>query len=273
MISIENISFGYTKKKFFFKDFSFTQESGNIIGLLGENGAGKSTLLKIIAGLLLVKQGRILVNNAKPFQREPDFLSDIFLVDDTPFLPSLTIKTYLAVYGALYKNFDFDKMHHLLASFQLTENQKLHKISHGQQKKFIIAFALSTNCKLLLLDEPTNGLDIPSKKIFRKVLIESVTENQTVIISTHQVKDVENIIDKIVQIADGKIVFEQETFKITEKYQFQNVSSIANLENVKYYEKNPFGYKVIVPVANNEETEIDIELLFNAIANKAEINL
>ena len=164
-------------------------------------------------------------------------------------------------------------MHQLLKDFDIDINHNLKKISHGQQKKFIIAFALSTNCKILLLDEPTNGLDIPSKKIFRKVLVDAVDENQLVIISIHQVKDVETIIDKIVHIDNGKIVFEKETFKITEKFQFKSVHAITDLEDVKYAEKCPIGYKVIVPVKNNEETEIDIELLFNAISNNAEINL
>lgn len=273
MISAKNLSYSYHKKDFLFKNLNFNQNSGSIIGLLGKNGAGKSTLLKLLTGLLHSKNGTIEVNGFIPHQRDPNFLTDIFFVNDTPFLPSISIKKYLKVYGALYHKFDVEKMHQLLKEFDINENQNLKKISHGQQKKFIIAFALSTNCKILLLDEPTNGLDIPSKKIFRKVLVDAVNEDQLVIISTHQVKDVETIIDKIVHIENGLIVFEKETFKITEKFQFKTVRSITNLEDVKYAEKCPIGYKVIVPVTNNEETEIDIELLFNAISNNAEINL
>lgn len=273
MISSKNLSYSYNKNDFLFKDLNFNQKAGSIIGLLGKNGAGKSTLLKIISGLLPSKNGTIEVNGFIPNKRDPNFLTDIFLVNDTPYFPSITIKSYLKVYGALYVKFDVEKMHQLLKDFDIDINQNLKKISHGQQKKFIIAFALSTNCKILLLDEPTNGLDIPSKKIFRKVLVDAVDENQLVIISTHQVKDVETIIDKIVHIDNGKIVFEKETFKITEKFQFKSVHAITDLEDVKYAEKCPIGYKVIVPVKNNEETEIDIELLFNAISNNAEINL
>lgn len=273
MISIKNLSYSYNKNNFLFKDLNFNSKEGSIIGLLGENGAGKSTLLKIVSGLLYSKKGTITVNGFIPHKKDPNFLTDIFLVNDTPFLPSISIKNYLKVYGALYTKFNVEKMHQLLKDFNLDENENLKKISHGQQKKFIIAFALSTNCKILLLDEPTNGLDIPSKKIFRKVLVNAVDENQLVIISTHQVKDVETVIDKIVQIDNGKIVFEKEIFKITEKFQFKTVHSISGLKDVKYAEKCPIGYKVIVPVNNNEETEIDIELLFNAISNNAEINL
>lgn len=273
MISINNLSYGYSKKESLFKDLNLTQSAGNIVGLLGKNGAGKSTLLKLIAGLLYSKKGDISINDFIPYKRDPDFLSNIFFVNDNPFLPSLTIKVYLKVYGALYKNFDVEKMHKILNEFELQEHQNLKNISFGQQKKFIIAFALSTNCELLLLDEPTNGLDIPSKKVFRKVLVDSIDDNQLVIISTHQVKDVETLIDKIIHIDNGRIVFEKDVFKITEKFQFKTVTNINDLSDVKYSEKCPGGYKVLIPIKDNEETEIDIELLFNAISNNAEINL
>ncbi len=273
MISINNLSYGYSKKNALFKDLNFNQNAGNIVGLLGKNGAGKSTLLKLITGLLYSKKGEINVNGSMPHKRDPDFLSNIFFVNDDPFLPSLTVKAYLKVYGALYKNFDSEKMHNILQEFEIHEHQSLNGMSYGQQKKFIIAFALSTNCKVLLLDEPTNGLDIPSKKVFRKVLVDYIEDDQLVIISTHQVKDVETLIDKIVHIENGRIVFEKDVFKITEVFQFKSVNNINDLSDVIYSEKCPGGYKVIMPVKEKEETELDIELLFNAISNNAKINL
>lgn len=273
MIEINNLSFHHKKQKTLFNNLTYKQTSGSITGLLGKNGAGKSTLLKLSAGLLHPKQGSIIINGYTPSNRNPDFLADIFLVSDEPYLPSLTVASYLAIYAPLYKNFDLEKMSKILKEFELEAHQKLDGISHGQQKKFIIAFALSTNCKLLLLDEPTNGLDIPSKRIFRKVLISSVEEDQLVVISTHQVKDIETIIDKIVIIEEGTIVFEKETQLVTEKLQFQKLESISENSNIIYSEKCPGGYNAILPANNDEETEIDIELLFNAICNKTEIKL
>ncbi|NMH89718.1 ABC transporter ATP-binding protein [Flavivirga algicola] len=273
MISTQNLTYGYSKKELLFKDLNFTQSAGSIIGLLGKNGAGKSTLLKLISGLLYVKDEQIKVNGYIPHKRDPDFLSDIFFVNDTPFLPSLTIKTYLQIYGALYKSFDIEKMYKILLEFELQEDQNLKKLSHGQQKKFIIAFALSTNCKLLMLDEPTNGLDIPSKSVFRKVLVNSVEDDQLVIISTHQVKDVETLIDKIIVVENGSIVFNEDVYRITEKLQFKILNHLDDISGIIYSEKSPMGYKVILPVNNDEETEMDIELMFNAICNKTEINL
>ena len=273
MIETKNLTFKHKRQKSLFNNLTYQQTGGSITGLLGKNGAGKSTLLKLFAGLLHPKEGAILINDYTPTDRNPDFLSDIFLVSDEPFLPSLTINSYLKIYAPLYKNFDTEKMSNILVEFELLGTQKLDSISHGQQKKFVIAFALSTNCKLLLLDEPTNGLDIPSKSIFRKVLISSVEENQLVLISTHQVKDIETIIDRIVMIEDGNIVFEQDTHVVTEKLQFQKIENISDISTIIYSEKCPGGYNAILPAQNNEETEIDIELLFNAISNKTEIKL
>lgn len=137
------------------------------MGLLGKNGAEKSTLLKLISGLIQPEKGDITVNNYTPFDRDPNFLREIFLVTDEPFLPSINHSFLYKSFTPLYKNFDKDKMNPILEEFELLKTQKLDSISHGQQKKFIIAFALTSNCKLLLLDEPTNGLYIPSKSIFR----------------------------------------------------------------------------------------------------------
>jgi len=273
MILAQNISYSYNKKTNLFKDLNFDQKEGSIIGLLGKNGAGKSTLLKLIAGLLKSKTGDISVNGFKPYQRTPEFLSDIFFVNDTPFLPRLTIKSYLKVYAPLYKSFDMEKMRQILLEFELQDHQNLSNLSHGQQKKFVIAFALSTNCRLLLLDEPTNGLDIPSKSIFRKVLVNAVEESQLVIISTHQVKDIDTVIDKIVVIEDGKIVFENDIYTITETLKFSKVSNISDASQIVYFEKCVGGFNTIQPATYHEETEIDIELLFNAICNKTDIKI
>ena len=198
MIQSDNLMFNYQKQEPLFKDLSFNQEGGNIIGLLGKNGAGKSTLLNIFSGLLAPKSGSIYVNGHIPFKRNPNFLADIFLVTDELYLPNLTVNKYVKEYAPFYKNFNLEKFNTLISKFEIDVYSKLQKLSHGQQKKAIMAFALSTNCKILLLDEPTNGLDIPSKSIFRKLLVSSIEDDQLVIVSTHQVKDIDTIIDKIV---------------------------------------------------------------------------
>lgn len=238
---------------------------GSITGLFGTNGAGKTTLLNMIAGLLCPQKGSLLVNDSTPFNRQPDFLTDIFMIPEVLTFPAVTIKTYVNATAPLYPNFDNQKFSNILKEFDLNIDANLQRISQGQQKKFFITFALSTNCKLLLLDEPTNGLDIPSKSLFRKILINSVTDDQLVIISTHQVKDVENIIDQLIILDEGKMVFNQSTREISEKFQFKNLSSVQANEEVIYKEKYLGGYRAILEAGEETETDIDIELLFNAI--------
>ncbi|HQF49000.1 MAG TPA: ABC transporter ATP-binding protein, partial [Flavobacterium alvei] len=206
MITIQNLTFKYKKQDALFTDLSFEQQNGNIVGLLGKNGAGKSTLLQLISGLLKPQKGELSINGYKPFDRNPNFLADIYMVSEEFSFPSINIEVYIKATAPLYPKFDYGKMNNILKEFELDAKKNLNKLSHGQRKKFLIAFALATNCSLLILDEPTNGLDIPSKSLFRKILVSSVSDEQLVLISTHQVKDIETIIDKIVVLDEGKIV-------------------------------------------------------------------
>lgn len=268
MINIQHLTFRYKKQEALFTDLSFQQGNGSIVGLLGKNGAGKSTLLQLISGLLRPQKGELSINGFKPFDRLPDFLADIYMVSEEFSFPSITIGVYIKATAPLYPKFDYVKMSSILQEFELDAKKNLNGLSHGQRKKFLIAFALSTNCSLLILDEPTNGLDIPSKSLFRKILVSSVSEEQLVIISTHQVKDIETIIDTIVVLDEGKMVYNESVFDISQQWQFKTVASLSGLEAPLYQEKCLGGHRIILPADPIEETEIDIELLFNAIIHK-----
>jgi len=268
MIRIQHLTFQYKKQDALFTDLSFEQEKGSIVGLLGKNGAGKSTLLKLISGLLKPQVGELAINCCKPFDRLPDFLADIYMVSEEFSFPSITIGLYIKATAPLYPKFDYEKMNRILLEFELDGKKSLNGLSHGQRKKFLIAFALSTNCSLLVLDEPTNGLDIPSKSLFRKILVSSVSEEQLVLISTHQIKDIETIIDTIVVLDEGKIVYNESVFEISQQLQFKTVASLSGMETPIYQEKCLGGHRIIMESNELDETEIDIELLFNAIINK-----
>ena len=268
MITIQNLTFRYKRQEALFTDLSFRQDNGSIVGLLGKNGAGKSTLLQLISGLLKPQQGELSINGYKPFDRNPNFLADIYMVSEEFSFPSITIGVYIKATAPLYPKFDYKKMNNILQEFELDAKKNLNGLSHGQRKKFLIAFALSTNCSLLILDEPTNGLDIPSKSLFRKILVGSVSEEQLVLISTHQVKDIETIIDTIVVLDQGKIVYNETVLDISQQWQFKTVASLSGLETPVYQEKCLGGHRIIATANSIEETEIDIELLFNAIINK-----
>ncbi len=264
MIDIKTLNFNYAKKQQpLFQDLDCELNAGSIVGLLGKNGAGKTTLLKIMIGLLLPSNGQVKVNGHMPRRRQPSFLEDLFFVSEEFQLPGISISNYVKANAGFYPRFDEKLLNKLLVDFELPETTSLQKLSYGQKKKFLISFALSTKCRLLILDEPTNGLDIPSKAIFRKVLAGSLDEEQLVIISTHQVKDVENLIDRIIMLESGSFIMQKDLFEISSKLHFATASS-AEGEDVLYSEMVPGGYKVITPQVNGDSS-VDIELLFNAV--------
>lgn len=269
MINIHNLNFSYSKKGELFKELCLEAKEGSIIGLLGKNGAGKSTLLKLVAGLLSPQNGQILVDGHLPIQRKPAFLKQIYVVPEEFATPPITMQNYIKATSPFYPNFDHEKMQNLLQEFDLDGTKNLSKQSYGQKKKFLIAFALATNCKLLLLDEPTNGLDIPSKSLFRRVMAGALSEEQLVLISTHQVMDVENLIDRIVLVDNGKIIFNNSVYDISERYAFMTETDICS-KDILYHELAPGGYRVIKN-KNGVDTPLDIELLFNAISSGTKI--
>lgn len=269
MIQIKDLHFSYPRQQSLFNGLSVHLEAGSITGLLGKNGAGKTSLLKLLIGLLHPKAGEISVLDHVPRKREASMLSNVFLVPEEFFLPPISINDYQIAYSPFYMQFDHALLNRILNEFDLSPSLNLQRLSHGQKKKFLIAFALSTRCRLLFLDEPTNGLDIPSKSLFRKILAGSLEENQLVIISTHQVRDVENLIDKILILDNGNVIFHYSIQEISQKVRFILSASI-DVEGAIYSEPVPNGYRLMMP-NNNSETEVDIELLFNAITKGKKI--
>ncbi len=270
MVQTEKLSFGYTRTQRLFEKLDISLLPGNIYGLLGKNGAGKTTLLRIIAGLTFPRSGSCTVFGNESSHRLPGVLQDIYMIPEEYSLPPIRIGTYVSLNAPFYGRFDHEKLKWLLEEFQLTSNNKLHQLSYGQKKKFLLAFGLSTNARLLLMDEPTNGLDIPSKSQFRRVIAASLTEEQILVISTHQVRDLENLIDPIIIIDEGEIIFNQSLDSITTHLTFEPVK-----EGVRalYAEEGFSGYSGILPNTSGKTTRLDMELLFNGVVSNAkEIN-
>jgi ABC-2 type transport system ATP-binding protein len=263
MIEINNLTFSYSKRQTLFKDLSLSIAKGKIIGLLGLNGAGKSTLMKLLAGLHHPPAKNILIEGVEPKRRNPSFLQDtIYLPEELP-ESNFTGQWYIKNRGVFYPKFDAEQMHTLLSEFQIDETLTMSSFSYGQKKKFFIAFAIATNAKLLLLDEPTNGLDIPSKSQFRKVIAANMNDDRTIIISTHQVKDLENLIDHITVINETRIVFDASVTDIENKFCFSNTHSEE--DEIIYQEKVLGAGKMIFKNTNNTASRVDFELLFNGI--------
>jgi len=272
MIKIENLSFSYSQKQTLFDELSLNLPSGNIYGLLGKNGAGKTTLLKIICGLLFPKKGKLKVLGLQPKDRYPQFLSEVFLIPEEFNLPLLNMEYFVRLYSPFYPRFNHSLFNDCIYEFRLPREQKLTAMSYGQKKNFLLSFGLATDCKLLLLDEPTNGLDIPSKSQFRKIMANAVHEERSFIISTHQVRDMENLIDPIIILDEGKVIFCQDYEHISRKLCISKQSEIPDERDVLYYESSLGGYTVVKENKGNKESRLNLEILFNAIvSNKQKI--
>ena len=234
MITLEQLTFGYPHAEFLFSDLALELKPGNIYGLLGKNGAGKTTLLKIIAGLLFPSHGKCQTMGFEPRYRQAAFLQSIYFVPEDFHLPAVSIDQYKAIFAPFYPLFDAKLFQEALEKFELPKNHMLTALSFGQKKKFLMVFALATRAKLIIFDEPTNGLDIPSKSQFRKLIASSLSEDQTFIISTHQVKDVENLIDPLVILDSGKIIFNHSIEEISQKLVFTYQTTLSSASNILY---------------------------------------
>lgn len=269
MIEVQNLSFGYKKRKLLYKNLSLKLEVGSIYGLLGKNGAGKSTLLKNFIGLLFPSSGSISVNGYTPKMRWPSFLETIYFIPEEVYVPALTIEGYKNLFAPFYPLFNEEQFHSYLEQLDVHDKGKLNTLSFGQQKKFIIAFALACNTRVLLLDEPTNGLDIPSKIKFRKLIASVFTDDKIIFISTHQIRDLDNLIDRVIIVDNGELLLNASLSEISDKLCFKNVSDLPEKEKVLYAEDSLKGYSIVIENTTHEDSKINLEHLFNALTENA----
>jgi len=265
MITIENLHFAYSRKKSLFKDLNLELHPGKIYGLLGKNGTGKSSLLKLIIGVLFPKKGSITIEKFQSSQRHPDLLSDVFFLSEDYELPAISIKSFVKANAPLYKKFDENMFYEFIDLFEVAKDSNLQKLSFGQKKKVLISFGLATNARYLLFDEPTNGLDIPSKSQFRKVLLKGFREDQIMVISTHQIRDLNQLIESVIIIENGQIIFKKDVFELEEKLVFTKSLSETPENNTIYTESVAGGYIHVGPNESGVASEVELEVLFNAV--------
>ncbi len=268
MIEIQNLSFGYKRKKLLYKNLTLSLNVGSIYGLLGKNGAGKSTLLKNFIGLLFPKGGKISVNGYEPKKRWPSFLETIYFIPEEVYVPALTVEGYKKLFSPFYPAFNEEQFYNYLEQLDVKDKGKLNGLSFGQQKKFIIAFALACNTKVLLLDEPTNGLDIPSKIKFRKLIASIFTDDKIIFISTHQIRDLDNLIDRVIIVDNGELLLNASVGDISEKLCFKTVSELSRPDEILYSEESLKGFNIVTKNTKAEDSKVNLEHLFNAITEK-----
>ncbi|MFC5407993.1 ATP-binding cassette domain-containing protein [Larkinella bovis] len=272
MISIKNLTFGYSPKKIMFRDLNLSLQPGNIYGLLGKNGAGKSSLLRLMGGLLYPTAGTVSVAGHTPARREPAFLQEIAFIPEEIYLPTISLNRFIDTMGPFYPKFDESQFRKYLDEFDVPTDQKLTALSYGQKKKITICFGLATNTRVLIMDEPTNGLDIPSKSQFRKVVSSALAPDRLILISTHQVRDLDHLIDGIIIIDESEILLNHSLVDIGDRLMFSTLSTVTEADRVLYAEPSLRGYSVVMENLDQEDSKVDLERLFNAVVtNRAGI--
>ena len=271
MIRIENISFAYRKgRKQVFRNFHADLNLGGIYGLLGKNGSGKSTLLQLMAGLITPSEGRILLDDKDMRNRSVTSLQKLFLVPEEFSMPAVSLDQYVRYMAPFYPRFSAETLKRALNCFELSEDLHLERLSMGQRKKAFVSFALAANTEWLLLDEPTNGLDIPGKSQFRKILVQEMNDERGVIISTHQVLDVEHLLDHVLMIDQGQMLLQKSVEEICEILSFVRTSEPEVLRRAIYQMPSLQGMSALLPNDDGRESSLDLELLFNALMEKRE---
>lgn len=265
MITVENLSFLYRKsKRAVLHDFSLSLEKGRVYGLLGKNGAGKSTLLYLMNGLLTPKSGKVVYHDVDVRRRLPITLQDMFLVPEEFDLPPVSLISYIELNSPFYPRFSKEDMVKYLHYFEMDINIDLGALSMGQKKKVFMSFALATNTSLLLMDEPTNGLDIPGKSQFRKFIASGMTDDKTILISTHQVRDIDKVLDHVLIMDNSRVLLNESTMSICDKLFFTESENRELLQSSLFSTPSIQGNFLLLPNESGEDSEINLELLFNA---------
>ena len=262
MLQIKDLKFSYLKpNRELFNDFSLDLLPGNVYGLLGKNGAGKSTLIYLMTGLLTPASGQVTLDGNDVRRRLPITLSDMFLVPEEFDLPHISLNKFISINAPFYPRFSMNDMNRYLDIFEIEHNIKLQSLSMGQKKKVFMSFALATNTQVLIMDEPTNGLDIPSKSQFRKIIAMGMNDEKLMLFSTHQVRDIEAILDHVTIIDHSRVLLNTSIANVSSRLAFRQ---LRDGDRPLLVQQGPMGSMAVVPASPNEETQVDLEMLFNA---------
>jgi len=266
VIQLKQLYFGYDRRSLF-ANMNLSIPAGCIYGLLGKNGVGKTTLLKLIAGLRHAQSGDCNVFGKPAADRPVSLLADLFYLPEEFGLPDVTAAQYERLYAPFYPGFDVGCFEETMDRFELDRSATLQRYSFGQKKKFILSFGLATGCRLMLLDEPTNGLDIPSKSQLRKALVSAFSDDRLIIISTHQARDLESIIDAVIILDSGNIIFNRSMGEVQDRLSIHLEEHPPDSQDALYVETIPGGHVVVMPNEDQNETDIDLEILFQTVVS------
>lgn len=274
MLNIQNLSFRYPRRsQAVLDDFSLKIDNGGIYGLLGPNGAGKSTLLYLISGLLTPKTGEVKFNGVNTRLRLPETLNDIFIVPEELTLPAVKLDSYVKMNAPFYPRFSYEDMQRHLATFEVGNiaHYKLSSLSMGQKKKIFMSFALACNTSLLLMDEPTNGLDIPGKAAFRRFIASSASDDKIIVISTHQVRDIDRILDHVIIMDEHRLLLNESINAITDRLAFLATADKELIDLALVAQPGIGGAQIVIENDGSLDTEVNLESLFELATTRRDI--
>lgn len=272
MIQVNDITYSYGRRKApVLERFSLTLEPDSVYGLLGKNGTGKSTLLYLMSGLLRPQGGAVLIDGHDVARRQPEALREIFLVPEEFDLPAVTMDRYVSLNSPFYPRFSQEVLDECLADFDLPADLHLGELSMGQKKKAFMCFALAANTKYLFMDEPTNGLDIPSKSEFRRVVSRHMAADRTLVISTHQARDIDMLLDHVAIINGTRLLLNASTADICSRFRFEERPADCSVDDALFVQPSLQGNAVVCSNDGDEDTPLDLELLFNAVLSRPEL--
>lgn len=271
MLKVEEMAFSYRRNEYLLNKINFEITPGGVYGLLGKNGSGKSTLLYLMTGLMFPHIGTVTIDGIPAGKRLPQTMQNIYLLPEEYDLPAVSIERYVKNNAPFYPMFNREQFDNFLQIFELLQVKDLSQYSMGQKKKFLVSFALATNTPLLFMDEPTNGLDIPSKSQFRKAIALGMSDERSIIISTHQVRDLESMIDRVLVLHDNSIMLNESVMRIADRMEFVRTTSKEDLQGCIYSTFTPQGFVGVRPNVDGVDSLVDLEVLFNSIITNPDV--
>lgn len=215
LVEIHNLKKSYDKRKDALHDLTLTLPRGRIVGLLGPNGSGKTTLIKLLNGLLVPDGGEILIDGEKPGPSTKAKVS--YLPERTYLKNGATIRELLSYFQDFYDDFRTDRAKEMLAALQIEENARIRALSKGTREKVQLILVMSRDASLYILDEPIAGVDPAARDYILRTIITNYNENATVLISTHLITDIENILDEVVFMKEGRLLLQTSVEEIREE--------------------------------------------------------
>lgn len=271
MLKVEEMAFSYRRNEYLLNKINFEITPGGVYGLLGKNGSGKSTLLYLMTGLMFPHIGTVTIDGIPAGKRLPQTMQNIYLLPEEYDLPAVSIERYVKNNAPFYPMFNREQFDNFLQIFELPQVKDLSQYSMGQKKKFLVSFALASNTPLLFMDEPTNGLDIPSKSQFRKAIALGMSDERSIIISTHQVRDLESMIDRVLVLHDNSIMLNESVMRIADRMEFVRTTSKEDLQGCIYSTFTPQGFVGVRPNVDGVDSLVDLEVLFNSIITNPDV--